>query len=296
MSDTVGSSGPTGAATSSGALERGRSLVFAAFDEARASGREDWNQMTTAVLKNRLLNSTNREFDERVFGVSSMVDFVRLFPADFEVDTRGTHPLVRLTRPETLPSPTTEDGSSTKTGATYKIRPDLWRAAVDYRSGSTYVWDETAGVAHIADPGDPRPVVPTVTDTEVGEWRQDFAEAVRSEPGSERVVERLNEWLQHGYGTSFLPAGLRGRWNEFARGKVEARLRDFFEDHNLTAPDDLLIDYVEQPSRSLQAGRRSDVPRLRALVQRCVAVMTEQELTELRISPAVLLRAIRGWS
>ncbi|MGQ0774471.1 MAG: hypothetical protein ACT4NY_08655 [Pseudonocardiales bacterium] len=228
MSDAVGSSGVAKAAASSDALERGRSLVLAAFDEARASGREDWYQMTTAVLKNRLLNSTHRAFDEKNFGVWSMVDFARLFPDDLKVDTRSAHPVVLLTRPETLPALMTEDSVSTDTRFPYKIRSDLWRAVVDYRSGSTYVWDQMAGLARAADPDDPSPVLPTVTDTEVADWRQDFADSVRPELSSDWVVERLDEWLQRGYGTGFLPAGLRSRWNEFSqegRGATSELLR-----------------------------------------------------------------------
>ncbi len=256
--------------------------------------------MTTAVLKNRLLNSTNGKFNQEDFGVSSMVEFARLFPRDLEVDTRSTHPLVRLTRPETLPASSTADNDSTEKSAPYKkIRPDLWRAAVDYRSGSTYVWDDIAGLARMANVDDTSPVVPTATDTDVAKWRQAFADAVRSELSSDDVVKRLDEWLRHSYGSGFLPTKLRGRWNEFSRNKIEMRLRNFFESQELTIPDDLVIPAGERPTRNLksaQLSRTNDLPHLRSLVQRCVAVMTEQELAELRISPAVMLRATRGRS
>ncbi len=254
--------------------------------------------MTTAVLKNRLLNSTNRKFSERDYGVSSMVDFARLFPEDLEVDTRSAPPVIRLTQPETHPAPVTENSGRTERSVPYKkIRPDLWRAAVDYRSGATYVWDEIAGLARVANIDDSSPAVPTATDTEVAGWRHDFADSVRPELSSGRVIERLDEWLQYGYGTAFLPTELRGRWSEFSREKVEVLLRNFFEDQSLAPPDDLVTAYREKPARvlrSAQSGRPINVSRLRELVQRCVAVMTEQELTELRISPAVMLRATAG--
>lgn len=300
MSDMTGSSGVAKGTVSPEALARGRHLVLAAFDEARSSGRAEWDLMTTAVLKNRLLNSTNRAFNERDFGVSSIVEFARLFPEDLEVDTQSWPPAVRLTRPETLAAPMAEDSGSTNRSAPYKkIRPDLWRAVVDYQSGLTYVWDKMTGTARAAAINDTSPVVPTVTDTVMAGWRQDFANSVRSGLSSEWAVERLDEWLQHGYGTGFLPAELRGRWNEFSREKVEVRLRSFFEGEKLAPPDDLATVPSGQPATaptSVQPHRSTNVPRLRALVQRCVAVMTEQELTDLRISPAVMLRATRGRS
>lgn len=299
MSDTVGPSGVVGPVGSSDALERGRSLVLAAFDEARATGREDWHQMTTAVLKNRLLNSTHGEFDEKGFGVFSMVNFVQLFPGDLEVDTTGTHPLVRFKRPEVLPEPPAEHSNSTDPPARHKIRPDLWRAAVDYRSGSTYVWDKRAGLARVADPGDTNPVLSTVTAAKVAEWRQEFADSMRPGLTSDKLIERLDEWLRHGYATGFLPAELRGRWNEFSRGKVDVWLRNFFADRGIAPPRDLIIDASRSSAKKLRLTPpdiATDVSRLRELVQRCVAVMTEQELMELRISPVVMLRATRGGS
>ncbi|MEO7193838.1 MAG: hypothetical protein ABIZ05_03315 [Pseudonocardiaceae bacterium] len=298
MSDTVGSSGVAKAADFPDARQRGRSLVLAAFDDARSSGRQEWYLMTTAVLKNRLLNSTDRAFNERDYGVSSIVDFARLFPEDLEVDARSAPPVVRLTRLETLPAPTIEGSGSTDRPAPYKrIRPDLWRAAVDYRSGATYVWDEIAHLARVANIDDTSPALPTATATEMAGWRHDFAESVRSELNSDRAIERLDEWLRNSYGTAFLPTELRGRWSEFSREKVEVLLRDFFEGQRLAPPDDLIDASGEQSaraSRSVQSDRPTNAPRLRDLVQRCVAVMTEKELTELRISPAVMLRATGG--
>ena len=76
--------------------------------------------MTTAVLKNRLLNSTNGEFNERNFGVSSMVEFARLFPEDLEVDTQSRPPAVRLRRPDTFAAPITERSGSTDRRMPYK--------------------------------------------------------------------------------------------------------------------------------------------------------------------------------
>ncbi len=40
----------------------GARLIFAAFAQARDSGREDWRRMTLAVLKNRILGLTDCDF------------------------------------------------------------------------------------------------------------------------------------------------------------------------------------------------------------------------------------------
>ena len=44
--------------------ERGAQLVQAAFERARATGREGWRTMKLAVFKNRLLDATERQFSE----------------------------------------------------------------------------------------------------------------------------------------------------------------------------------------------------------------------------------------
>ena len=45
-----------------------RDLLVAAFESARATGKRDWNTMTAAVLKNRVLHLTSRSFDEAALG------------------------------------------------------------------------------------------------------------------------------------------------------------------------------------------------------------------------------------
>lgn len=275
-------------------LERGRSLVLAAFDEARASGRVTWQQMTTAVLKNRLLNSTQRAFSEKNFGVSSMVEFARLFPDDLDVDTRTVPPMVTLKRPERLSTGAMDD---VETAVIQKIRPDLWRAIVDYRSDSTYVWDDVLRRARVADRDDPNPVMPTVSEADVAAWRADFADSINRESISRPMQDRLDEWLRNQYGSGFLPTRLRGQWNGYFRQRVLDRLDSFFANQNIATPEDLVVEQAGRvPRRHDSQGHREieRVDSLRAIVQECVAVMSEEELTALRISPAVLLRVSRA--
>lgn len=298
MSYRIGPAGSPDANVPGEMLERGRLLILAAFDEARATRRVNWVQMTTAVLKNRLLNSTHREFSEADYGASSMVDFVRLFPDDLTVDTQQRPPVVQLIRPEILPDLNTEeDEDGTDRPALNRIRPDLWRAIVDFSNDTAYVWDEVVSRARPAIPDDVSPVMPTITSADVTAWRQNFTDSIRPGLSSTEIIERLDEWSRRGYGTGFLPTGLRGQWSGFFRNKIEQRLRAFFTDQGIPVPDDLVVEATQQSpelAQSRQHGGQAGVEQLRSLVQHCVAVMSEQELTDLRISPAVLLWVQRG--
>jgi len=299
MSGMAGSSRSAGSAVPPSEWERGRSLVLAAFDEARSSGRQGWQHMTIAVLKNRLLNSTHREFRETDFGVRSMVEFVGLYPDDLELDTASRPPMITLTHPETLPAPVVGGDRDSDVTSRGRIRSDLWQGIVDYRSGASYVWDQEIGIARTADHDDVHPLLPTVNEEEVAAWRGQFIDSIDLKLRAGAIAERLDEWKTRGYGSAFLPAGLRRPWNSFFSRKVIEKLHGFFTQRGLEQPTDLVVESAEQrASTSRLDGRdaHGDHRSLRALVQRCVAVMTDQELEELRISPAVFLRASKGRS
>ena len=80
----------------SGHLSDPRGLILAAFATARATGKENWREMTTPVLKNRLLKLTAKAFDERVFTSDGMRGFVNLYPDLLELDTGRAYPVARL--------------------------------------------------------------------------------------------------------------------------------------------------------------------------------------------------------
>lgn len=72
-------------------------LVRTAFAAAKAGGKDAWDTMTLAVLKNRLLSLTDGDFDEKEYGASTMTEFTRLLSEPTErVVVRG-HPAVRWT-------------------------------------------------------------------------------------------------------------------------------------------------------------------------------------------------------
>src|SRR5947209_1662910 len=56
-----------------------RLLIKAAFEAARGRGKLDWRRMTLGVLKNRLLQLTNRRFSETELGFTTLEDMLGNF-------------------------------------------------------------------------------------------------------------------------------------------------------------------------------------------------------------------------
>lgn len=69
-----------------------RDLLVAAFESARATGKRDWNTMTAAVLKNRVLQLTSRSFDEAALGFKNFTDLLDAMPDVVEVDRTARPP------------------------------------------------------------------------------------------------------------------------------------------------------------------------------------------------------------
>src|SRR5260221_3367596 len=144
--------------TSNGVDADLRRLIRKAFEVARQTDREDWQQMSVAVLKNRLLDITDRTFNERDYGARSIGELVRKVP-DMLLVYENTRPLlVKLLSTE---SPTDESLPTDDS----RIRSDLWRAVIDYRSGQRYVWNGSVAVPQpevtTVDPGGY--ILPTIT-------------------------------------------------------------------------------------------------------------------------------------
>ncbi len=88
--------GPAPDASSQALRLEGASLLRAAFERARASKRQDWRRMTLAVLKNRVLDHTDRSFDEARWGAGSFREFVGMFPEVVSVDSSTRPPTAEL--------------------------------------------------------------------------------------------------------------------------------------------------------------------------------------------------------
>lgn len=263
-------------------------MLIEAFAAARDSGREDWREMTHAVLKNRLLDATNRGFNELDYGAPTFAYFVSLFPnlLTTRVDENGT---VRVEvdgeavdshgLPELVSVPPKRE----------RIRNDLWEAFADFGSGEVYVWDISESIATVGEQSDGHIKIPTLTPAEEASWRSEFVGALSNDlSDSEKAV--LADWQTRRLPSVSLPPRLRGVWNGRLRANMLAKISTFFAEHDLTAPDSLLVSSDHASRREPNALASSDAD-LRNFVHRCVAVMTERELQSLALPVHIVMRA-----
>ncbi len=78
-----------------------RELIRAAFAKAQESGRPDWQRMTVAVLKNRILDLTEGTFRESDYdyGASTFQEFARNHGDILAFDDTRTPPVAILKGP-----------------------------------------------------------------------------------------------------------------------------------------------------------------------------------------------------
>lgn len=271
----------TEASSASDADSRARRLIEQAFEDARRTGRPDWRTMTIAVLKNRILKR-NHSFQERDYGARSIADFVRRYPDLLLLDDSTAPPKVSL-HTSSVSTPIATDTEHSL------IRPDLWKAMVDYQSGLTYVWDGEAARS-TEDPSatevDSRRALPTLSRTELDSWRLEFRDSVnyliRDDP---TAAEQTRRWLENRLGTRYLPASIRTLWNQELKRRVVDRLTAWFAEQGLPAPPGLL------QARPVVREQTVGADTLRQLILRCVQVMTENELQQVNLPPGAVLRA-----
>lgn len=253
-----------------------RDLVLRAFDMARRRNPDQWRTMTVAVLKNRLLQMTDRQFRETEYGARDMVELAGLLP-ELDVDTVARPPAV------TLQDSSVSEASSLSTRRV-RIRPDLWNAVMDYASGRTWVWSDGHAVAVGSDEVGDMPVLPTLTADEMRQWREGFVAEQSVEPNG----QRLDDWAAGSGGTYQLPPHLRGRWNDQLKRGVVDRLDSWFESRAEPRPADVVVAANRYPAGDkAQAVRPSG---LRTFVTGCVAVMTDNELAALGLPAAAVQR------
>ena len=117
-------------------LEEARQLVVRAFAMAKASGREDWRQMTGAVLKNRLLDITDRAFDESDWGAASMRGLVEQLDDTVRFD-KSLRPgqVVLLDQIDVGEQVDTATKERARNSGDWSIRRDLRESVIDCVSG-----------------------------------------------------------------------------------------------------------------------------------------------------------------
>ncbi|MFC7875209.1 hypothetical protein ACFUS2_29255 [[Kitasatospora] papulosa] len=279
--DQVSANEPTNA------YEDGRHIIIQAFEAARRSGRTNWSAMTTAVLKNRLLNVTNRAFKENDYGAQNITEFIKEYPDLLALDDSTTPPSVTLLDTSAVSQ---RVGTNVSRG---RIRPDLWRAVMDYRSGSSYLWDgEQAIPAYptLGHDNETLPRLPTISVSDMTAWRRSFQQRLPQDLTLDQEgIAGVENWVTRGLPTNELPLPARSLWNEFLNQQVVERLATWFRENMVPIPDDMVRNRVI----------RKNVPpvgvnQLRELILRCVRTMTEEELKAINLPPAAVLRAYGG--
>ncbi|WP_020379100.1 OST-HTH/LOTUS domain-containing protein [Candidatus Microthrix parvicella] len=261
------------------------SLIVAAFEVARASGRQDWRRMTAAVLKNRLLQVTSHSFDEKKFGYERFTDLLEASSNIVELD--------RTTRPANVHLLATVDAeaspSTIASAPTMRVRSDLWHAIIDYSSGKVWVWDAMAGQARVEADGDDLPSLPTISHAEMTEMRSEFASELASSSNNRQVAIEVDEWAAEERAAFVLSPEVRHKWFATLKREVVKRLADFFEKRDEAMPTDAV-----QPRR--HAGRDTrvddDLAMQRSVIE-IVKSMTAAELSELRLPAAAIFRSQR---
>ncbi len=288
------------------APDRARALVLDAFAVARRSGKAGWDTMTTAVLKNRLLDLTGRTFAEGDYGARDMAAFAKDMPDLVElVPPAGSGPpLVRLVEQESVdravPVPPERAEGPPRAGGRVRVRPDLWRAALDWHAAGRLVLDD-GRVRPRAEGDDPGlPSFEPVAETDFEQWKRDFVDAVLPDVQGPQA-EALLAWAARPAPANTLGRALQDRWMDTLRANVLEHLRGWFDGQGLQAPADLVYEEPAAARPEADAGggggddaRPANVAapsrRLKDFVLRCVHEMTEDELRALPIPAGVASR------
>lgn len=259
--------------------EQGVQLIRSAFELARESGSADWQTMTTAVLKNRLLDLTDREFEEADWGAQSFRDFISQFSDVVEAVPGTRPPEVRLLDDLPLSSDSVRGREPLDLGAGRNIRSDLWNAILDYSSGRKYWWNGERAISE-EDAETPGKLLPTLDEDEFKTWRQEFVQQ-QSVENSERA-SLLYGWLERAGPLAELPTSVRIPWVIELKRRVLTRLQAWFEAEDIPLPVDIVTD--SQPKK------RTDTEVLRDQVLAVVRSMGREELESLMLPATVLLR------
>ena len=189
-------------------MEEAQRLIVSAYEQARSSGNPDWNKMTTAVLKNRLLDLTRGAFDETAYGATSFTDFV-MHNEILHVDRSVFPPIVELLETAQLSQPHI---AAIETGSRYRIRSDLWRAALDYSSGERYVWDAAKNLATPSEGTDDKLFISPATSELQSDWRKQFKTEIMPTLTADEST-RVDHWIDQNGASSQLPSRLKSKWN-----------------------------------------------------------------------------------
>ena len=255
-----------------------KALLIAAFESARKAKKPDWYRMNSSVLKNRILEA-QKSFNLRDYGVESFPEFIRLCEDIVEYDPSTRPPSITLKQNQAAPE------HHQPRGEQWRIRRDLWIAAIDYSSGAKYVWDMGLELAREAKEGDDEGlVIPAVTQDDLRAWREDFYDQVASGVAP-NVRERLGQWRDD-LKQKMVPHPVYLQWNEFQKKRVMNYVGEWFKLRQLSVPADIRQDLVG-------GVVPTNVTALRRMIVRVVHAMTQRELEDLKLPAAAVHRANR---
>lgn len=275
-----------------------RPTILEAFATAKER-KSDWRTMRLPVLKNRLLELTRGEFDEKDYGWPNLRFLSEAFPDLLEFSPIDIHGAVSLVGEQDLPTPHVPETHSAAaladratldneaSGGTApiahvdgKIRPDLWDAVVDYASGDTYVWDTSKCLALKTAATDTRPRFPTISSDDVHRWRTAAAsEWSQRNPDSAEIADA---WVEDP--RTPVPSSLRTAWNGFQKSSVLKILDGFFDNHQLERPANVVA------SKDRRSG--SGHVDAKHVAMRAIEIMTDDELDSLQLPVRVVLRVL----
>lgn len=264
-------------------MEQPEQLIIRAFEQARDAGKPDWSQMTTAVLKNRLLALTNREFRESDYGADTFAEFVVQFDDLVVLDKTTRPPIVQLT--EAAREEASSIVADFPTNRLW-IRNDLWQAVTDRFDGKTYIWDSETLKARPGEMTESNPAMPTIDENVDREWRRGFLDSLAADSDE---FELTRAWADSLSPPRHLPRQLAPRWHGFLTRQVHQRLLEWFEREGVAPPSDFAV-FAERRPRT-DSG---DSEALRQLALRAVRAMTEEELSQLNLPLSAVLRAMRS--
>lgn len=209
--------------------EEGLELIRAAFEQARSRGKAEWQQMSIAVLKNRILALTHNTFAESAWGVARFRDFLALYPEAVVVDVEMHPARVTLRDAPSPNAPVPPKLPDSWTGPQLRIRNDLWLATVDLTGTKTYIWRDGVAVPFPVGEaaGVDSPCLPTATPAEMSQWRSDFSHRMLESPRWAGARTNLERWVEHG-SSQGLPHALRAEWMAELKRQVQVRLESWF--------------------------------------------------------------------
>jgi hypothetical protein len=264
--------------------------------------------MTSAVLKNRLLNITNGEFSQSRYGSPSFIHLVRRVPDLLEIVRDNAPFRLRIISPvatETSMDALPESGPQSESENAFssllrgdlrrvRIRDDLWHAIIDYSSGNIYVIDSDTGLARPQAATDLNlPQLPTVSREEVSSWRHEFVESLDPSVRA-RFNDELEDWIEGGGRRSDLPGSARAPWAAFLKRKVIDVLLNWFKEHGQFPPKDMIFAAKQDNIPSSDAIEEVvQTRRLRDLIIQAVRAMTYEELSQVSLPASVVLRITR---